>query len=69
MNKIKINKIEDSVIENKITNLILSHRKDLTVEQAEQIAEWAKDNPAQVVFGTTDEIMKSFNRCVKECLN
>lgn len=65
----KINKIEDSVIENKITNLILSHRKDLTVEQAEQIAEWAKDNPVQVVFGTTDEIMKSFNRCVKECLN
>ena len=69
MNKIKFNKIESSVVEDKIVNLILSHRKDLTVEQAEQIAEWAKDNPVQVVFGTTDEILKSFNKCVKECLN
>ena len=66
---IKINKVEDSIVEEKIANLILSHRKDLTVEEADKISKWAMDNPIQVVFGMPEEILNTFQKTVNEKLN
>ena len=66
---IKINKVEDSIVEEKIANLLLSHRKDLTVEEADRISKWAMNNPIQVVFGTSSEILNSFQKAVNEKLN
>lgn len=60
MNKIKFNKIETSVVEDKIVNLILSHRKDLTIEEAGRLAKWAVKNPMKVIFGTKEEIFDQF---------
>ena len=69
MNKIKFNKIENSVVEDKIVNLILSHRKDLTIGEAERISNWAMNNPIQVVFGTSKEILNTFQKNMNEKLN
>lgn len=66
---IKINKVEDSVVEEKIANLLLSHRKDLTVEEAERISNWAMNNPIQVVFGMPKEILNMFQKNMNERLN
>ena len=66
---IKINKVEDSIVEEKIANLLLSHRKDLTVEEADKISKWAMDNPIQVVFGMPEEILNTFQKTVNEKLN
>ena len=66
---IKINKVEDSVVEEKIANLLLSHRKDLTVEEADKISKWAMDNPIQVVFGMPEEILNTFQKNMNEKLN
>lgn len=66
---IKINKVEDSIVEEKIANLLLSHRKDLTVEEADKISKWAMDNPIQVVFGMPEEILNTFQKNMNEKLN
>ena len=66
---IRINKVEDSAVEEKIANLLLSHKKDLTIEEAEKISNWAINNPIQVVFGTSREILNTFQKNMNEKLN
>lgn len=58
--KPKINEIEQSAVEEKITTMLLTHRKDLTIEEAERLAKWAVKNPMKVIFGTKEEIFDQF---------
>jgi len=61
-NKVKISKVNPKIVEEKIANLILKYRKDLTVEDAETIAKMTVTDPVYVLTKSPlDIVCKHFD--------
>lgn len=66
---IKINEVHESAVEEKIANLILKHKEGFTIEDAEKLAKWAKNNPLKVIFGSKEDIISDYQRDQKVVMN